>query len=119
MAGAVMLKRADDADGNNGHAELLRDAKSAILEFINVADARALGLREDDQTCSRINGCLCQAPHAFQIRGAPHIGNGNVAKALHEPAVRGNLEVRFQFPATDKLRNGAVQHEGVKEIDMI
>src|SRR5215467_8483144 len=81
--------------------------------------ARTLGFGENDEACAGINGGLSQAPHALQIRGAPHIGHRHVAETLHQPAVSGNLEMRLQFPPAHKLRNGAVQNEGVKQIDVV
>src|SRR3989442_10234190 len=40
-------------------------------------------------------------------------------EAFHHPAVWRNLEMRFQLPATDELRNGAVEHERIEKIDVI
>jgi len=46
MPGAEMLERPDEANRNDGYAELLCHAESAILKFTHVAAARALGLRK-------------------------------------------------------------------------
>src|SRR5262249_12151671 len=114
-----MLERANQAYGNNRHAQLLGDAEAAILKFIHVTVPRALGLGENDKARAGIDGSLRHAPHAFQIRGAPHIRHRHISEALHQPAVSGNLEVRFQFPAAHELWNGAVEHERIKQIDVV
>src|SRR6266571_145150 len=119
MTGTVMLKRANEADGYDGNAELLRDAEAAVLKLIHAAIARPPGFGKDDKACAGINGVLREAPHALQVRRASNVRNGNVAEALHQPAVRGNFEVGFQLPATDKLRDGTVKQERIENIDVI
>ena len=48
VAGAVVLEGTDEADGDDGDAELLREAEAAVLEFVDVAVAGALGLGKND-----------------------------------------------------------------------
>src|SRR5206468_641720 len=43
----------------------------------------------------------------------------HIAKPFHQPAVRRNLEVRFQLPPAHELRDRAVQHEGIKKIHVV
>jgi hypothetical protein len=53
VAGAVMLEGADQTDGDNRRAELLRETEAAVLEFVDVAVAGALGLWKNNQaTCA-------------------------------------------------------------------
>src|SRR5258708_9566607 len=115
----MMLERTDEADGNNRDAELLCDAKATILKSADGAIARALCLRKNNQASATVNRILRQAPHAFEVGGTANIGHGHIPKALHQPAVGRDPEVRFEFPAADILWNGAVQNERIKEIDVI
>src|SRR5256886_11493635 len=119
VPGPVMLKRAYDTHWHDRNAELLRHAEPAILELIHAPVARPFGLGKNNQAGATIYCILGQPPHALQIRRAPHIGNRHVAETLHQPAVRRNLEVRFQFPPPDELRDGAVQHERIEKIDVV
>src|SRR6266404_3223983 len=116
---AVMLEGSHQADGHDGDAELLRNAKAAVLELIHVAVACTLGFRKNDQAGAAVNGVLRQPPHALEVRRAANVWHGNIPEALHQPAIRWNLEMRFQLPATDELRNGAVEHERIENIDMV
>src|SRR5436309_61507 len=115
----VMLKRAYDTHWHDRNAELLRHAETAVLELIHAPVARPFGLRKNNQAGAPTDGILREPPHAFQIRRAPHIRDRHIAEALHQPAVRRNFEVRFQFPSADELRDGAVQHERVEKIDVV
>ena len=90
-----MLERAHQADRHDRNAKLLRDPEAAFLEFVYMTIARASGFGENNEACAGIDGFLRQAPHAFQIRRAPHIRHGNVPETFHQPTVRGNFEVRF------------------------
>src|SRR5260370_20991983 len=78
-----------------------------------------LGFGKNDEAGPAVDGILREAPHALQIRRPPHIRNGDIAESLHQPAVSRNLEVRFQLPSPHKLRNGAVEHKRIEEIDVI
>jgi len=118
-ASPVMLKGSHETDGYDGNAELLRDAEAAVLELIHVAIARPLGLGKNNQAGAAIHGVLREPPHALQIGRAPDIRHRDVAEALHQPAVRRNLEMGFQLPSADKLRDRAVKHEGIEKIDVI
>src|SRR5579885_2305850 len=91
---------------------MLGNPERAILKFIDPAIASALSLWKHDQAGSVVDGVFRQSPHALKIGRAAHVRHGHVAEALHQPAVHRNLEVRFEFPAADKLWNGAVEHEG-------
>src|SRR5580704_1496826 len=119
VASAMMLDGSNQADGNNGNAELLRDAEAAFLECIHVAVARALGFRKNDEACPAVDGVLREAPHAFEIGRTADVGYRNITKAFHQPAIRRNLEVRFQFPPTNVLRDGAIENKRVKQIDVV
>src|ERR1700674_3434514 len=119
LARPVMLKGTNQAHGYDGNTELLRDAEAAVLELIHVPVARPLGFGKNDEAGAAIDGVLREPPHALQIRRPPDIRDGDVAKALHQPAVRGNLEVRFQLPSADKLRDRAVEHERIEKIDVV
>src|SRR5690349_14614696 len=87
VAGAVMLEGADEADGDDRDAKLLSEAEAAVLEFVDMAVASALGFGKNDEAGAAIDGVLGEAPHALNVGGAAHVGDGNVAKTLHEPAV--------------------------------
>src|SRR5205823_4093018 len=91
----------------------------AVLELIHVTVARPFGFGKNNQAGATIDCVLRQPPHALQIRRPPHIRNRHVAEALHQPAVRRNLEVRLQLPPAHKLRDGAVQDEWVEEIHVV
>ena len=119
VARPVMLKGTNQAHRHDGDAELLRDAEAAVLELIYVPIARPLGFGKNDQAGAAIDGVLREPPHALQICRPPHIRHRDVAEALHQPAVRGNLEVGFQLPPADKLRDRAVEHEGIEKIDVV
>src|SRR5438270_10659060 len=119
VAGAVMLKRADQADRHDRYAELLREAETAVLEFVHVAVAGALGFGKNDEAGATIDGVLREPPHALDVGGAAYIRYGNIAKTLHEPAVGGDLKMRLELPTTDKLRDGAIEDEGIEEVDVI
>src|SRR5882762_1386559 len=119
VACAVMLERADQAYGDDRDSELLGEAEAAILEFVDVTVAGTLGFRKNDEACAAIDGVLREAPHSLDIGRAADVGHRNIAETLHEPAIGGNLEMRFKFPAAHELRNGAIENEGVKEIDVI
>ena len=118
-AGPVMLKGAHQAHRHNRNAQLLRHAETAVLELIHVTVARPFGFGKNNQAGATIDCVLRQPPHALQIRRPPHIRNRHVAEALHQPAVRRNLEVRLQLPPAHKLRDGAVQDEWVEEIHVV
>src|SRR5260370_10601421 len=93
VAGAVMLEGADEADGDDGDAALLRKAEAAILKFVDMAVAGALGLVKNDEAGAAIDGVLRHAPHARQIGGAADVWEGDIAEALHEPTVSGKLDI--------------------------
>ncbi len=119
VARPVMLNGSHQANWNDGNPELLRHAEAAVLKLIHVSVARPLGFRKNDQAGAAIDGVLREPPHALQIRRAPDIRNGNIAEALHQPAVRRNLEVRFQLPSAHKLRDRAVKHERIEKIYVV
>src|SRR6266852_1318463 len=119
VASPVVLKGAHQTDGYDGNSKLLRHAEPAILELIHSPVARPLGFRKNNQAGAPVEGILREAPHSLHVRRPPHIRNGHIAEALHQPAVRGNLEVGFQLPAAHKVRNGAIKQKGIKEIDVI
>src|SRR6202790_4741340 len=105
VASAMMLDGTDQADGHDRDAELLRDAEATFLESINVAVARALRFRKNDEARPAVDGVLREAPHALEIGRTAHVRDGDVAEALHQPAIGRNFEVRFQLPAADILRD--------------
>src|SRR5260370_8936898 len=115
----VMMKRSHETHGYDRNAELLRNAKAAVLELIHVPVARPLRFGKNNQAGAAVDGVLREAPHALQIRRAPDIWYRDVAEALHQPAVRGNLKVGFQLPSAHKLRDRAVEHERIEKIDVI
>src|SRR5258708_19490 len=119
VARPVMLKRSHETDGYDGNAELLCDAEAAVLELIHSPVACPLGFGKNDKAGAAIYGVLREAPHTPQIRRAPDIRNRNVPEALHQPAVCGNLEMGFQLPPADKLRDGAVEDEWIEKIDVV
>src|SRR4029077_10540870 len=119
VAGAVMLEGADEADGDDGDAELLRETEAAVLAFVDVTVAGTLGFGKDDEAGAAVDGVLREAPHTLDVGGAAHVGNGNVAETLHEPAVGGDLEMGLEFPAAHELRDGAVEDEGIEDVDVI
>src|SRR4029077_5983739 len=71
------------------------------------------------QTGAAVDGVVRQSPHALEVGGATDIRHGHIAETLHQPAVSRDFGVRFEFPAADILRNGAVQNEGIEDIDVI
>src|SRR6267154_975245 len=119
VARAVMLERADQAYGDDGDAELLGETKAAVLEFVDVTVAGALGFRKNDEAGAAIDGVVGQPPHALDVGGASHVGDRNVAEALHEPAVGGDLEMGFKLPSAHDLRNRTIEHERVKDVDVV
>ena len=119
VAGAVMLEGADQADGHDGDTELLREAKAAVLKFVDVTGASALGFRKNDEAGAAVDGVLGEAPHALDVGRAAHVGNGNIAETLHVPTVGGDFEVGFQFPTAHELRDSAVKHERVEDVYVI
>src|SRR5262249_33482713 len=108
VAGTVVLEGANDADRHDGNFELLGDAEGAVLKLVHTTVACALPFRKDDEAGAALDGVAGEAPHALEVGGAAYIGNGNVAEAFHEPAVDGDFKVRFELPAADKLRDGAI-----------
>src|ERR1700737_442068 len=62
---------------------------------------------------------LGEAPHSLEIGGAAHVGDGDVAETLHEPAVGGDFEMGLEFPTADELRNGAVENERIEEVNVV
>src|SRR5438445_7660860 len=119
VAGAVMLERANQAYRNDRDAELLGQTEAAVLEFVDVAVARTLGLGKNDEAGAAIYSFLGEPPHAFQVGGLAHVGDGDVAETLHEPAVGRNFEVRLEFPSAHDLWNRAVEDEGIEDVDVI
>src|SRR5258708_27015858 len=119
MARAVVLKGPHETNWDYGNTELLRDTESTILKLSHMPVPRAFGFRKNNQAGAAVDGALRKAPHALQIRRTPYIRDGNVSETLHQPAVRGNLEVRFQLPSADKLRDRALQHERIEKIHVI
>src|SRR5260370_39128457 len=91
VAGALMLEGADEAGGADGDAESLRKAEAAILKFVDVSVAGALGLGKNDEAGSAIDGVLGQAAHALQNGGAADVWDGDIAEAHAGPTVGGNL----------------------------
>src|SRR5260370_10523405 len=114
-----MVKGADQAGRNDRNSQLLCQAKSALFEVVHVSVARALALGKNDQAGAAVDRLLSHAPQALQVSGISDVWHRYISKALHEPAVNGNAEMRFQLPAANQLRNGAVQHEGIKQIDVV
>src|SRR5579859_5432106 len=108
-----MLEGPDQADGNDGDAELLGEAEAAVLKFVDVAVTGALAFGKNDEAGAAVDGFLGEAPHAFNVGRAVYVGNGNIAETLHEPAIGGNFEMGLEFPAARELRNRTIQHEGV------
>ena len=79
----------------------------------------ALGFGKDNQAGAAIDGVLCEAPHALQVRGAAQIRDGNIAEALHQPAICRDFEVRFQLPSANHLGHSTIQNKWVKQVDVI
>src|SRR6516225_1003763 len=119
MARAVMLERADDADRYHRDFELLRNAECAILKFAHAAVAGSLAFWKNNEAGAVVDGVAGKAPHALEIGGAANVRHGNIPETFHQPAINGNFEVRFQLPAANKLRYGAVQRKGIEKIDVI
>src|SRR5216684_424390 len=119
VARPVMLKRTHQTHRYDRNPELLRNAEATVLKFIQSPVARALGFRKNNQAGAPIDSVLRQTPHTLQIRRPSHIRHRHVAKALHQPAVRRNLEVRFQLPSPHKLWNRAVQHKRIEKVDVV
>lgn len=119
VAGAMMFERADQADGNDGEAQLLSDAEAAILEFVDMAVTSALGFGKNDQAGAGVDGVLREAPHALEVGRAADVGDWNIAETFHQPTIGGNFEMRLELPTADELRNGAIEDEWVEEIDVV
>src|SRR5258708_1108767 len=119
VAGAVVLDGADDTDRHDGNFQLLGDAESAVLKFIDAAVASALRFRKNDEAGAAIDGVAGKSPHASEIGRTTDIGHGNVTESFHQPAINWNVEMRFELPTTHKLRDGAIQREGIEKIYMI
>ena len=80
MPGAEMLERADQADGYDGHAELLRDSESAFPEFINMTVTRAFGLRENDRLVPESIASRVKRHMRFKSEGRRTSGTGTFPK---------------------------------------
>src|SRR6266478_4541632 len=119
VARPVVPKRSHQAHRRDRNPQLLRHPEAAVLELIHVPVARPLGFRKNNQAGAAVDGVLRQPPHALQIRRPPHIRNRHVPKSLHQPAVCRDLEMRFQLPSAHKLRDGAVEYEGIEKIDVV
>src|SRR6266446_6311231 len=119
VAGAVVLEGADEADRSDGDAELLGEPEAAVLELVDAAIAGAFGFGENDEAGAAVDGVLGEAPHALDVGGTAHVGDGDIAETLHEPAVGGNFEMGFELPAAHELRNRAVEDEGIEDVDVI
>src|SRR5258706_15138561 len=104
-----MLEGADEADGDYGDAELLREAEAAVLEFVDVAVASALGFGKDDEAGAAICCVPGEAPHALDVGGAAHVGDGNIPEKLNEATFGGNFLGGFQFPAAHEVRTCTVE----------
>src|SRR5579863_4561578 len=110
----VEFKRTDDADRDNGRAELQRHAKYPILEWADAAITRSLPFGEHCQAYSGIKRRASEPPHALQIGRPVDVRYGNIAEAFHHPAVHGNPKVRFKLQAAKKLRNSRIQNERIE-----
>jgi len=119
VAGAMMVEGANNAEGSDGDSEMERQPEGAILEWGDMAVARAAAFGEDDEARAAVNGLPRAAPHALEFGRAADIRNGNVSEMLHQPAVRGDFEVRFQLPTAHELRDGAVEDEWVEQVDVV
>ena len=65
VAGAVMLERADEADGHDWNSELLRDAEAAVLKRVEMAVAGAHRFRKNNEARAAVDRVLSHAPHAL------------------------------------------------------
>src|SRR5260370_27598919 len=119
IAGAMMVEGADNADGNEGDAEMARQSEGAILEWGDMPVARAAAFGKNDEDRAAVNGFAREAPHALEFGRAADIRNGNGSEMLHQPAVRGDFEVRFQLPTAHELRDGAIEDEWVEQVDVV
>src|SRR5258708_5710476 len=119
VAGAVVLDGADDADGHDGNFQLLGDAESAVLKFIDAAVASALRFWKNDEAGAAIDGVAGKSPHASEIGRATDIGHGNVTESFHQPAINWNVEMRFELPTPHELPDRAIQREGIEKIYVI
>src|ERR1700680_1831071 len=104
---------------NDGDAQLLRYAESAVLEFADVTITRTLSFWKNNQAGAAVNSVLRQPPHAFQIRRASHVGHRHIAESFHQPSIRGNFEMRFQFPTAHELRDRSIQEKRIENVDVI
>ena len=114
-----MLKRTDEADGDERNVELLGEPKGAQLEFVDAAIASALAFWKDDEAHAAVDGVFCETPQALQVTRATDVWNRDVSKALHQQTVNWNPEMRFQLPAARELRNCAIQGERIKQVHVI
>src|SRR5256885_2351809 len=107
VAGAGKSEGNGQAGRDGWDCGLLGYSKATILECAEVAIARAPGFGKNDKAGAAVDGVLREPPHALEIGRTANVGNGNIAETFHEPAVGGNLEVGFEFPATHELRDHA------------
>src|SRR6516164_52015 len=119
IARPQMVDGTYQAHRHNRHAELLRQAESSFFKLRDAAISCPLRLGKNDQAGASVDRFLRHPPKPFQIFGAAHVRDGHIAEALHQPAINRDLEMRFQFPAAHHLWNRAVQHERVKDIDVV
>src|ERR1700687_930515 len=87
VPGAVMLEGADDTNGGDGDAELLSEPEAAVLKFVDVAIAGALGFGENDEAGAATDGVLSEAPHALDVGGATHVGEVDITAKLRSPTL--------------------------------
>ena len=89
--------------------------ENPLLEWLDVAVARARAFGKSDQADAGIERCFGALRHDFQAFAAGRVRHGNVSEAAHHPAVNRNLEMRLELEAAHELRNRGVDHERIED----
>jgi len=119
VSGLEELVGADHAYGDDRNSKSLREVEDAFFEGLHVTSAGARAFGESEQADTGIERGFGASRHDFQAFAAGRVRDGNISEAAHHPTVHGNLEMRFQLEAAEKLRDRGVNYERVEKIYMI
>ena len=99
--------------GNDGHAQLDRDAKQAVVKLADLAGERAMPFREPQNRVTRIDFRTNRLAQRLQ-RTPAVFRHGNGAARLHEPAVERVVEVGFELDALLEMRRRGVHRDVIE-----
>src|SRR5262249_27284997 len=99
--------------------EIAHDAKDSRLKREHMAVASPLSLRKNNQTGAAVERLARPLNQPPQTPRGLLVRDGDIFEALHQSAVNRNLEVGLEFPAAEELRNCGIEHERIKQVDVI